>query len=102
MSAINYSELTYERPSEEYVYPDWAVGIGWALASSSALCIPIYAIYITCKFTIVEGKVSVGKGHVCGYFVKQSVRKTLVLACSIDISQVDVANKHDVKQSSGY
>ena len=59
MSAINYSELTYERPSEEYVYPDWAVGIGWALASCSAICIPIYAIYITCKFTIVEGKVSV-------------------------------------------
>ncbi|KAK7474267.1 hypothetical protein BaRGS_00034510 [Batillaria attramentaria] len=47
MSAINYSELDYQRPGSKgtYIYPDWAVGIGWALAATSAVWIPIVAIY---------------------------------------------------------
>ncbi|KAL8576383.1 hypothetical protein ACOMHN_048950 [Nucella lapillus] len=47
MSAINYSELEYARPGSKgtYVYPSWAVGIGWALAATSAIWIPIVAIY---------------------------------------------------------
>ncbi|ELT92205.1 hypothetical protein CAPTEDRAFT_170589 [Capitella teleta] len=51
MSSINYSELSYERPSGDYKYPDWAVGIGWFLASLSAICIPILAIYHLVKFS---------------------------------------------------
>ncbi|XP_023931084.1 sodium- and chloride-dependent taurine transporter [Lingula anatina] len=45
MSAINYSELTYDRPAGKYIYPDWAVGIGWALACCSAIWIPLVAVY---------------------------------------------------------
>lgn len=28
-----------------YVYPDWAMTVGWVLTFSSLSCIPIYAIY---------------------------------------------------------
>ncbi|KAL8577395.1 hypothetical protein ACOMHN_060217 [Nucella lapillus] len=46
MSAINYSELRYQRPGKrEYKYPNWAVSIGWTLAASSAVWIPIVALY---------------------------------------------------------
>ena len=41
MSAINYSELDYSRPDGTYVYPSWAVGIGWAMAAFGAIWIPI-------------------------------------------------------------
>ncbi|ELT99233.1 hypothetical protein CAPTEDRAFT_119450 [Capitella teleta] len=51
MSSINYRELTYTRPSGVYVYPDWAVSIGWFLASLSTICIPVLAIYHCMKFT---------------------------------------------------
>lgn len=56
MSIINYSELTYERPSGIYVYPDWAVGIGWAMAMLSAVWIPIIAIYMLFKNLLKSGK----------------------------------------------
>lgn len=56
MSIINYSELTYERPIGIYVYPDWAVGIGWAMAMLSAVWIPIIAIFMTFKNLLKSGK----------------------------------------------
>lgn len=49
MSVINYSELTYKRPSGTYVYPDWAVGIGWTMALVSAIFIPIVALALVLK-----------------------------------------------------
>lgn len=49
MSIINYSELTYKRPSDTYIYPQWAVGIGWAMATLSAIWIPIIAFYMIFK-----------------------------------------------------
>jgi len=46
LSAIDYSELTYERPNRpEYIYPDWGVAIGWSLAALSGIWIPIVALY---------------------------------------------------------
>lgn len=45
MSTIKYSELSYTRPTLTYVYPWWAVAIGWSTAALSAACIPIVAIY---------------------------------------------------------
>lgn len=45
MSAINYSELDYKRPRSTYTYPGWAVGIGWTLAASSAVWIPLVGFY---------------------------------------------------------
>ncbi|KAF5406403.1 hypothetical protein PHET_00072 [Paragonimus heterotremus] len=43
ISVLIYEELTYERASkpEVYQYPDWAVKVGWLLASSSVFMIPI-------------------------------------------------------------
>jgi hypothetical protein len=46
MSAINYSELTYDRKGRgKYIYPDWAVEIGWAMACASVIFIPITMVY---------------------------------------------------------
>ena len=46
MSVINYSELTYDRHGSKgkYEYPSWAVGVGWALAATSAVWIPVVAL----------------------------------------------------------
>lgn len=58
MSIINYSELTYERPTTGvYTYPNWAVGIGWGIAALSAVCIPLTAIYKIVKYRL-QGKVN--------------------------------------------
>ncbi|XP_033744015.1 sodium- and chloride-dependent GABA transporter 2-like [Pecten maximus] len=45
MSAINYAELDYRRPDSTYVYPQWAVGIGWTMAGFAAIWIPLTAIF---------------------------------------------------------
>ncbi|KAG1670247.1 Sodium- and chloride-dependent GABA transporter 2 [Nymphon striatum] len=41
-SVIGFKRLTY---NDIYVYPDWAVAIGWCMALSSMVCIPFYMIY---------------------------------------------------------
>ena len=41
MSTINYSELDYSRPSGTYVYPKWAIAVGWTMAGFSAIFIPL-------------------------------------------------------------
>jgi len=41
MSTINYSELDYKRPSGTYVYPNWAIAVGWTMAAFSAIFIPL-------------------------------------------------------------
>ncbi|CAH1778229.1 unnamed protein product, partial [Owenia fusiformis] len=45
MSMVSYSELSYERPTVTYQYPQWAVGVGWTMAFFSIIWIPIYMIY---------------------------------------------------------
>jgi len=41
-----YSMAKFKPPTYgEYVYPPWGVAIGWALALSSMLVIPVYSIY---------------------------------------------------------
>lgn len=49
MVIANYSDLTYNRT---YLYPRWAIGIGWALACSSIIMIPIVMIV---KIMYAEG-----------------------------------------------
>ncbi|CAG0881788.1 unnamed protein product [Darwinula stevensoni] len=39
--ALSSIRVTYG----DYVYPDWAVGLGWLSASVSMACIPVYIIY---------------------------------------------------------
>ncbi|XP_060602811.1 sodium- and chloride-dependent taurine transporter-like isoform X2 [Ruditapes philippinarum] len=45
VGVISYSELTYDRKSVEYHYPQWAIGIGWVMAVASIIWIPIVAAY---------------------------------------------------------
>lgn len=35
-----------------YVYPPWAVAVGWCITASSILCIPVYGVY---RFIITPG-----------------------------------------------
>jgi len=49
-----YAMFEYKAPKYgDYVYPDWALGVGWALAGISVIQIPIWAVcvlgYYTCK-----------------------------------------------------
>ena len=38
---IEYTPITYG----DYEYPQWALGLGWALACMSLVCIPIGMVY---------------------------------------------------------
>lgn len=44
-TVIQYRPISYN----EYVYPTWAISIGFLMALSSVICIPIYAIYKVCR-----------------------------------------------------
>lgn len=44
-TVIQYRPISYN----EYVYPAWAISIGFLMALSSVICIPIYAIYKVCR-----------------------------------------------------
>ena len=47
--------ISYERfKYKNYVYPWWGELIGWLMAWSSMILIPIYAIYIVVKSKIVS------------------------------------------------
>ena len=79
MSAINYSELDYKRPGSKgtYIYPDWAVGIGWALAATSAIWIPIVALY---KWIKNGANMEVGgsDGWSVGWLVSRSISRLVI------------------------
>uniref|UniRef100_A0A8C2EL53 Transporter n=1 Tax=Cyprinus carpio TaxID=7962 RepID=A0A8C2EL53_CYPCA len=47
-SIVTSGELRYD----DYVFPDWSNIVGWFIALSSMLCVPIYAIY---KFLTLPG-----------------------------------------------
>lgn len=40
-SLVKYKPLTYNKV---YEYPDWAIGLGWFLALSSMICIPMVMV----------------------------------------------------------
>ncbi|XP_072528348.1 sodium- and chloride-dependent GABA transporter 2 [Salminus brasiliensis] len=52
-SLIKYTPLKY---NNEYVYPWWGYALGWLLALSSMVCIPLWIIYkmVTAKGTLRE------------------------------------------------
>lgn len=45
-SLVKYVPLTYNKT---YVYPNWAIGLGWSLALSSMLCVPLVIIIRLCQ-----------------------------------------------------
>lgn len=50
---VNYKPLTY---NSVYTYPVWGEALGWALALSSMLCIPLTVVYklLRCKGSLWE------------------------------------------------
>ena len=48
-SLVTYEPLTYNKT---YHYPRWAQALGWLMALSSIMCIPLVAII---KFLLAEG-----------------------------------------------
>lgn len=45
-SLIKYTPLKY---NNSYEYPPWGYVLGWLMALSSMVCIPLYAIFILLK-----------------------------------------------------
>jgi solute carrier family 6 dopamine transporter-like protein 3 len=45
MGIYGYAPLEIPRTNQVYAYPFWANLLGWIIAASSSLCIPIVAIY---------------------------------------------------------
>lgn len=45
-SLIKYMPLKY---NNVYEYPPWGYALGWLMALSSMICIPLYAIFILMK-----------------------------------------------------
>ena len=42
--------IAYEQPTyDDYIYPAWAIAIGWMITSCSLLCIPIFMVYVFVK-----------------------------------------------------
>lgn len=54
---MNYKPLTY---NTVYTYPLWGEALGWALALSSMLCIPLTVLYklLRCKGSLREVSMS--------------------------------------------
>lgn len=48
-SLIKYTPLTYNK---KYVYPWWGDTLGWLLALSSMVCIPLWVVY---KLSTIKG-----------------------------------------------
>ncbi|KAG7174340.1 Sodium- and chloride-dependent GABA transporter ine-like [Homarus americanus] len=46
-SMVDYKQPTYNKG--EYIYPDWAIGVGWIIATLSIAPIPIFAIIAIIK-----------------------------------------------------
>lgn len=44
-TVIQYRPITYNH----YQYPGWAVAIGFLMALSSVICIPLYAVFQLCR-----------------------------------------------------
>lgn len=59
-SIVKYVPLTYNKV---YVYPDWAIGLGWGLALSSMVCIPLVILIFLCRTEGPLRTVSMGRGR---------------------------------------
>ena len=59
---VMYEPLTYD----DYVYPTWANVVGWCLALSSMLCMPVGAVYglLRAEGTFAEVRVPTTTGTV--------------------------------------
>ncbi|XP_046331791.2 sodium- and chloride-dependent GABA transporter 2-like [Haliotis rufescens] len=74
MGAITYSELIYERKTVNYVYPNWAIAVGWMMASSSIVFIPGVMIFklVTAKGTLMERIVTLTRPRLRRYQIREN------------------------------
>uniref|UniRef100_A0A671TMP8 Transporter n=1 Tax=Sparus aurata TaxID=8175 RepID=A0A671TMP8_SPAAU len=78
-SLVKYKPLTYNKV---YEYPDWAVGIGWTLALTSMICIPMVVVI---KIIRSDGPlIEVGRIAICCLAVtsESSVYPPYLCECS--------------------
>lgn len=66
-TVIQYRPITYNH----YQYPGWAVAIGFLMALSSVICIPLYALFQLCRtdgdtLLQVRGAHELGRGRSLG------------------------------------
>lgn len=66
-TVIQYRPITYNH----YQYPGWAVAIGFLMALSSVICIPLYALFQLCRtdgdtLLQVRGANELGRGRSLG------------------------------------
>lgn len=62
-SLVKYIPLTYNKV---YVYPTWSIGLGWSLALSSMVCVPLVMVIRLCQtegpFLVVSEHWGPGRG----------------------------------------
>lgn len=59
-TVIQYRPISYNT----YVYPTWAISIGFLMALSSVICIPIYAVFCVLRSegdTLMQVRLSVSR-----------------------------------------
>lgn len=80
-SLAKYKPLTYNKV---YTYPDWAIGLGWVLALSSMVCIPMVMVIriIQSDGSLIEVRAVVcleEKGSFNLFFIQSNAWKTATL-----------------------
>uniref|UniRef100_A0A8C2GSG8 Transporter n=1 Tax=Cyprinus carpio TaxID=7962 RepID=A0A8C2GSG8_CYPCA len=70
-SLVKYKPLTYNK---FYEYPDWSIGLGWALALASMICIPMMVVI---KIIQSDGSLIEGKTFVSPKMIKKKIYKSI-------------------------
>jgi hypothetical protein len=65
MAIFSYQPLEIARTNQVYSYPKWANILGWVVAASSGVCIPVVAVYNMCmaKGSFTEVSLSIFPKH---------------------------------------
>lgn len=83
-SLIKYTPLTYNK---KYVYPWWGDTLGWLLALSSMVCIPLWIVY---KLSTIKGSlrevrlVLWDQGMGCASVLKSSLARGIICVLQVN------------------
>ncbi|KAK4299465.1 hypothetical protein Pmani_028250 [Petrolisthes manimaculis] len=85
-SMVDYSSPTYNKG--EYIYPSWAIGLGWIIASFSIIPIPIFAV-----IAVVQAK-----GTTFWEKLQNSVQSTIEVCpcCGHALDSLDSQHTHSI------
>lgn len=108
-SLVKYKPLTYNKV---YEYPDWAVGIGWTLALTSMICIPMVVVikiirsdgplievgrFAVC-YLAVTSESSVYPPYSCKCSTTQNIRITFAARVGLINGSEDTINLHNAQR----